>query len=117
MIQMTPEQIERERREDAARREHARWMEEAADKIPALAARVFALRGTGYLGSGFGWSLEARLGRVITMATDAEGDVWYGPKAMMNRTVARMALRRLIADIERAEATRSVLPATTEPDA
>ena len=30
---------------------------------------------------------------------------------------ASVALRRLIADIERAEATRSVLPATTEPDA
>jgi hypothetical protein len=40
------------------------WRKTESDKIPALAARIFALRGKMYMGRGFHWSMEKKLGGV-----------------------------------------------------
>lgn len=42
-----------------------KWRKRTAKGMPSLAMRVFALRGKAYMGSGFHWSLEKRLGNIL----------------------------------------------------
>lgn len=42
-----------------------KWRERVRKNLPELSMRVFALRGKGYNGCGFGWSHERNLGYII----------------------------------------------------
>lgn len=90
-----------------AQEKHAEWMRRTGKELPALADRVFALRGTGYMGSGFGWDLERRLGRVIASVNDFEGDIWHGRKALASQVVAQLAVKQLYLDVAEAEQSRT----------
>lgn len=96
--------------EEKARRNYSKWMARVSKKLPALSARVFALRDTGYHGCGFHWSLESRLGRVIMIATNAEEDVWHGKEAYANRLINEILVESLHKDVACIEASLSPTP-------
>lgn len=48
------------------------WRKQANEQLPALAARVFALRGVAYAGYGFHYALEESLGKVIAQVASPE---------------------------------------------
>lgn len=46
------------------------WQRNLQSQLPDFAIRVFALRGKAYMGSGWHYSLEHSLGKVISIAND-----------------------------------------------
>lgn len=55
-------------------KKYTKWRKRVNKGLPALANRVFALRGTSYLGCGFHYDLERQLGNLISGVnrTDSE---------------------------------------------
>lgn len=51
--------------EKMSNKQFDKWRERVRKDLPNLANRVFSLRGVGYTGCGFHWSLEKDLGYVI----------------------------------------------------
>lgn len=47
-------------------KKYTKWRKRVNKGLPALANRVFALRGTGYIGCGFHYDLERQLGNLIS---------------------------------------------------
>lgn len=43
-----------------------KWRQRVNKNLPLLANRIFALRGTGYMGCGFHYDLERQLGNLIS---------------------------------------------------
>lgn len=79
-------------------RRHRAWKRRASKAIPALAARVFALRGRPYAGSGFHYALERDLGTAIRIVSslDARFDI-------ADAIVDEVIVSTLFADVMRAE--------------
>jgi hypothetical protein len=52
------------------RRNHRAFLDECNEQLPELAAYVFSLRTTSYMGCGFHYGLEKQLGHMIKMCND-----------------------------------------------
>ena len=79
------------------------WRKAEIAKLPETAARVFALRGTGYYGSGFGWAFERRLGNVIAQLSDFDnGNLYHGPghTPLMHQDILRVCVEEFYKDLE-----------------
>ncbi len=86
--------------------EFSKWREEQADKMPELAARVFALRSKGYMGCGFHWSLECTLGTVMSRLNDYDSPKYYhGDDAIAYQVALEVMTEGLYEQVEEAEAT------------
>lgn len=81
-----------------------KWRKRVNKRLPELASRVFALRGTGYTGCGSHWSLEKRLGRVIIEINDYDTrDYYHGQNAFTNQINLEVAVEMLYKDVKEAE--------------
>lgn len=78
-------------------------MEEIQEAMPALMARVFALRTRSYSGNGFHWSLERRAGKLLAAANDYDE---FNEESFL---ILKMSFRNFLLDIERAEASAHAL--------
>jgi len=58
--------IDNELYEHNSIKEFTKWRRRVNKSLPALANRIFALRGTGYKGCGFHYDLERQLGNLIS---------------------------------------------------
>jgi hypothetical protein len=56
--------------DESVEKKHYAWRKAVATSMPELCARVFALRGTGYYGSGTHYELERRLGSLMSRVND-----------------------------------------------
>lgn len=80
------------------------WRRAEIKKLPELAARVFALRGTGYPGCGYHWSMERDLGWVICRLSNYDDrDCLHGPEKYSRRLMLEVNLEMLYEDVEKAE--------------
>jgi len=77
-----------------------RERQEMRDAMPALAARVFALRNASYYGCGFHYAMEARLGKLLAALNNFDTDI---ENAI--HIIHKVSFRSLVADIRKAEAT------------
>jgi len=102
--------------ESKERREYRDWMRRTAMAMPELAARVFALRGKPYMGSGFHWSMERSLGRAIASVNDYEGKVWHGKEAFANRLTAQICVESLFESVAKAEQSLTPTGSAGEDD-
>lgn len=75
-----------------------KWRKRAIRNLPVLASRVFALRTTFYLGCGFHWSMERKLGSVIAILNDYDR-----PFNDQDQLGVELALSELYRDVSRAE--------------
>ena len=84
--------------------EFSAWRKVKAKAMPELAARVFALRGVRYAGSGFHWSLEKCLGYCMGQLNDYDDHtLYYGPDAASNQIVLEVLIEGLEESIAKAE--------------
>lgn len=74
------------------------WRKAIAESLPSITSRVFALRNKSYLGCGFHWGMEKRLGAVIRNACDYNE---YPDVAM--RIIYKVIYEGLIENLEQAE--------------
>ena len=85
--------------------EFSAWRQAKADEMPQLAARVFALRGKGYMGCGFHWGLEKSLGAIINRLNDYDDPGYYNTnEAITNQLVLKVLVEGLeerVAKIEK----------------
>jgi hypothetical protein len=49
---------------------HWAWRRKVNNHLPAVAGRVFALRSRAYMGCGFHYAMEQRLGKILAWAND-----------------------------------------------
>lgn len=86
-------------------REWDAWRRRAAKRMPALAARVFALRGKPYPGCGGHHEIEGRLGKLIALICDPTRLEYHDDRnpVSIQHAMIRMALRDLIKSIWTAE--------------
>jgi hypothetical protein len=77
--------------------------------------RVFALRGSGYLGSGFHWSVEKDLGVAIARLNNYDDGRYYNSRGAI---AFQVGLESLVAHLEErvAEAERSARPRPPTPE-
>ena len=94
----TAEQIASYKADHAWREAHYAWRKRLSAHMPAIAGRVFALRTTGYRGSGFHWGMEGQLGKLLAWINNY--DTALSPETP---AVERMALEFLLRDLIRAE--------------
>lgn len=89
------------------------WRKRACVRLPELASRVFALRGTSYLGCGFHYGLESSLGSNIKYISDPtkDIDVLNPMKEMTSRIANQVALKMLFNDVVKAEESAFALEA------
>ena len=83
-----------------------RYVSRIREALPYLSERVFALRKVFYVGKGFGWAIERRLGYVIREASDYDTR-W----TLERRRALEIAHESLIEDIETAEHSACALAA------
>jgi hypothetical protein len=84
-------------------RAHERWRRRAKEHLPELARRVFALRGIGYNGCGFHYTVEALLGKVILALSQPNMKREDYQSRMASRCVDRVLVRGLFADLNKIE--------------
>ena len=84
--------------------EFSAWRTAKAREMPALAARVFALRRTGYSGCGFYWGMERDLGTCISRLNNYDdGGYYHGPDAITAQIVLEVLVEGLEEDVADAE--------------
>lgn len=81
-------------------KKHDKWRNRVKKGLPELARRVFALRGTGYIGCGFHYDLERQLGAIIKEVNSVTIDT-FKPTRMLLIEIATERLYNEIAKIER----------------
>lgn len=81
------------------------WRKAQNATVPALAARVFALRGRMYAGAGFHWGMERHLGKVLALLNDFDSHEFYAPGAhpLALRIGLKVSLEMLRRDVSAAE--------------
>jgi hypothetical protein len=84
-------------------KEFTDWRQAEADKMPALAARVFALRNKMYTGCGFHWGMERDLGVIIARLNDYDTDYYHGTEALARQIGLEVHLEQLYKHVEQAE--------------
>lgn len=96
-----------------ARAEWKAYLKTLNEELPALAARVFALRTKTYMGCGFHYSLEKTLGNLIVYANDHENrDNWSSTKeGVSHRLIVEIVNEQFREDLEKAEASALELAA------
>lgn len=100
MSQPTIEQI---RAKEQANKTFTEWRRRTAKGMPALANRVFALRGRFYMGCGFHYALEKDLGVCIARLNDYDTDYYHGPEAMPRQVTAEVIVEELYRRVVEAE--------------
>lgn len=86
-----------------AAQEHHDWMKRVAEHLPDWSARTFSLRGMLYWGCGTHYALEARLGRVITLAQNYEQFFNSEKDRIANRIIDEMVVAQFVAQLVKAE--------------
>jgi len=114
--EMTPEtalteieQLEADRKADRA---WDKWRRGAARRLPVLAARVFALNGKPYSGSGFHYSMIGRLGRLIAEVGDPTRSPFERKERFANRLITQIAFEGLHAELRAAELSALAMAAS-----
>ena len=79
------------------------WVEESLKLLPDLAARVFALRNKSYMGCGYHYALEEKLGKVICNLNNTDYYRKDDKGVIAFRCCTRVLLKVLIDGIEKAE--------------
>lgn len=79
-------------------KKHNAWRRRLAKGLPALCARVFALRGVNYMGSGFHYAMERSLGQVIRIASNLDQ-----PFEISDAIIDQVIVEELHRDVARAE--------------
>jgi hypothetical protein len=80
---------------DAAVTAHYAWRDKVNAHLPAVAARVFALRGVMYRGAGFHYGLESQVGQILHRVNDYNNPVTF-LRATMDRVIWKLLLRTLV---------------------
>lgn len=96
-------EYERIRRRDE---QFSAWRRRATNRMPELAARVFALRTRGYRGCGFHWGMEKQLGYVLHRVSDYDTGAGYyhgGAREELAQRMLRRTMSDLFASVVRAE--------------
>lgn len=84
--------------------EFTRWRKRAANGLPKLCARVFALRTLSYMGCGFHWSIERDLGIVIAQVNDYDDGRFYNTfEACVSQMVLQVKTQALYRTVKKAE--------------
>ena len=78
-------------------------MKTIGKKLPALAARVFALKGTGYMGSGVHYGMVKRLGWLLMTCNNF--DIEHSDIHLTSEMNLEVSYKMLIEDVEAAEAS------------
>lgn len=86
------------------------WRKRTAQNLPALCERVFALRGTGYVGCGFHWCVERDLGTVMALVNNYDNGDFYNNtwEAEIKQTVLRIRVEHLYKSVTDAEKSVTV---------
>lgn len=85
-------------------KEFSEWRRREGDKIPELAARIFAVRGTGYSGSGFHWWLMCELGTMMSWLHNYDDHTWYhGETAFFKQIALEVRLKMLYERVDEIE--------------
>lgn len=85
-------------------REYEEWVKKQLVIIPELASRVFALRNKPYMGCGFHYDMEKRLGDVISRLNNV--DYYQNPNEIfMFRICTEVLLKALLKSVAEAEAS------------
>lgn len=92
------------------RRKFNRWRQKAKRRLPEISQRVFDLRGVGYTGCGFHWSLEKTLGYVINRLNDYD-EGWH--KELIERISIQVIFSGLFKDVAKIEKEISHAKTTT----
>ncbi len=84
--------------------EFTEWRKQEIAKLPEIAQRVFALRKAFYMGCGFHWSLEKKLGAVIRYLNDYDDHTMYNtPDAIATQITIQVIVEGLYEDVAKAE--------------
>lgn len=97
MTEISKEEWDRYIAEEKRLKEWHAWCARMNVHMPAICARVFALRGTGYRGSGTHYAMEAELGYVLAKLNTMDRP------AISTTIIARVRLEALLRDLIRAE--------------
>lgn len=85
------------------------WRRRTLKGMPALAARVFALRGVAYQGHGFHWALEREMGRVLARLNDYDS-----PFGVAVQITTEVIVENLYRDVSRAEGSAGPIAGADE---
>lgn len=89
--------------EQRRNKEFKAYLDSYAQRVPEIAARVFALRGKAH---GQRWHLERALGKFITSVNDLENERYWGwgREVFAARICVEIGIEGFLADLERCEA-------------
>ena len=90
------------------------WRSKQAKMIPELAARIFALRNRFYMGCGFHWSIEKRLGGIIHGLNDYDSDYYHTEEGLAKQIVLEVSIEALYKDVLKAEESAEELAKKNE---
>jgi hypothetical protein len=92
------------KKKDEDNKAFTKWRERVRKGLPALAARVFALRQKPYVGCGFHWIMEKQLGGVMREICDFDnGSIYHGERAWFEQWTLRFSVCQLYKDVKEAE--------------
>lgn len=80
-----------------------KWRNRANKHIPTLSARIFALRDKNYVGWGFHYSLEKKLGYIILKFNDFDNRPTTSRDMWTHRVIMEVHLDGLFKDVVKAE--------------
>jgi hypothetical protein len=79
-------------------KKHYDWRRRINKHVPRLATRVFALRGKSYMGCGYHYAMESRLGKMIARMNDHENVI-----TVLDTILDKLLVEELVRSIVRAE--------------
>jgi hypothetical protein len=82
---------------------YEKWAKRANKQIPNLATRIFNLREKSYVGHGFHYGIERRLGNIIAKLNDYDDCPREIIKIITHKIVMKTAVNRLFDDVVKAE--------------
>lgn len=82
---------------------YERWAKRANKRISELAGRIFCLRNVRYMGWGFHYGMERRLGKILVAINDYDDCPVEPAKMFLKRISLRVAMRELFSRVVAAE--------------
>lgn len=110
---LTQEDIKNWEADRKADREWEKWRRRAAQRLPTLAARVFALGNKPYMGCGLHYALVSRLGRMITEVGDPTRSALERKERYANRLITQVVFEALHTELLEAENSARTMAGAT----
>jgi hypothetical protein len=82
---------------------YERWAKRANKRVPEIAGRVFCLRHVSYMGRGFHYGMERRLGKILVKINDYDDCPCKPERVFLLRISMKVALRSLFEEVVAAE--------------